>query len=337
MSVVFSGTNQGRFTSTGSAVILSIRSDLDYMWVLNETVAYATGAGTGAWFYWQRGMTQGRGVIYTKTATTQALTIGQIAANAGFFLVDTSVNIPGPSTAITGITGGTPPVVQTGDTSLLNVGDIVRIYSTVGALQLRGLDFTIGTIVANTSFTLAYMSPIAAASPGAGTFRRIPYDAYFYPRNRYITNISQATQAIVTLSVTHGLTVGQTVRFIVPTVSSVAFGMTQMDGLQGDIVAVGATDANGYTNTITVDIDTTGFTAFAFPLTTDPGFTPAQIVPIGESTAVALQFNTNILGDSTTNTATIGIQLQAGSASPAGVATNVIYWVAGKSFSVNNV
>jgi hypothetical protein len=331
MSVVFTGTNQGRFTSTGAAQIIQLRSNLDWMWVINETVSYAAGAGTGAEFYWQRGMTQGRGIIYTKTAATNALATGQIAANAGFYLVDSSVNLPGPSLSLTGITGATPPVVLTANTGSLNNGDIVRIFSTVGALQLGGLDFTIGNISAGTSFELSYMAAIAAASPGAGTFRRIPYDALFYPRRRYITNITQAAQAVVTLSVTHGYTVGQVVRFVIPTVTALAFGMTELDGLQGTIVAINTT-----TNTITVDIDTTGFTAFAFPLTTSPGFTPAQIVPIGDNTAESLLLNANILSDATVNTGYIGIQLQAGTGSPAGVSTNVIYWVAGKSFSVDN-
>lgn len=333
MSVVFSGTNQGIFTSSGSAQIIQLRSDLDWMWVKNLTVSYAAGAGTGAEFYWQRGMTQGRGTIYTKTAVTNALQVGQIAANSGFYLVDSSVNLPGPSLALTGITNGNPPVVNTANTGSLNNGDIVRIFNTVGAHQLAGLDFTIGAINAGVSFTLAYMAQIVNANPGAGTFRRIPYDPIYYPTHRYITKISQAAQAIVTLSVTHGYTVGQVIRFIVPTVTAAAYGMTELNGLQGTIVAVGQADADGVTNTITVDIDTTGFTAFAFPLTAAPGFTPAQVVPVGSNTAEGLALNTNILADATVNNGYIGIQLMAGANSPAGVANDSIYWVAGKSFN----
>lgn len=336
MSVVFTGTFQGRFTSDGGAYIIPLRSDVDWMWIRNETVSYAAGAGTGAEYYWQRGMAQGRGTIYAKTAVTNALTVAQIAANAGFYLIDTSVNIPGPSLALTGITNGNPPVVNTANTSSLSNGDVVRIFSTVGAKQLAGLDFTIGTIIPSTSFELDYMTPIASANPGAGTFRRIPYDPYFYPSTRYITNISRASQAIVTMSVDHAYTVGQSVRFIVPTVTSVAYGMTEMDGLQGTIVAIDQPDANGVTNTITVDIDSSGFTAFAFPLTTAPGFTPAQVVPIGENTAVALNNGANILGDATINQAVIGLELMGGANSPAGSNGDVIYWLAGKSFSVEN-
>jgi len=338
MSVVFSGTNQGSFTSDGTAKILEVRSDVDWIWVKNETVSYAAGANTGAEFYWRRGMTNGRGTIYTKTTTTNALQVGQIAANSGFYLVDSSVNTPGASLSLSGITSGTPPVVNTANTSTLNNGDIVRIFSTVGALQLGGLDFTIGSISAGSSFKLAYMATIVSANPGAGTFRRIPYDPIYYPRRRYITKISQAAQAIVTLSVTHGFTVGQVVRMIVPTVNASTFGMTELDGIEATIVAVGAADADGITNTITIDVDTLGFTAFAFPLTASGagGFTPAQVVPIGENTAQALSSGVSTLGDATVNQAVIGIQLQAGTTSPAGASNDVISWVAGKSFSVNN-
>jgi len=336
MSVVFSGTNQGRFTSDGESLIVFLRSDLDWMWVKNQTVSYAAGAGTGAEFYWQRGMTQGRGTIYTKTAVTGALAVAQIAANAGFYLIDTSVNLPGPSLALTGITSANPPVVNTANTSSLSDGDVVRIFSTVGALQLRGLDFTIANLTPGVSFELAYMAAIASANPGAGTFRRIPFSPLYYPSTRFITKISQATEAIVTLSVDHDFTIGQVVRLIVPTVTALAFGMTELDGMQATIIAIDEADVDGVTNTITIDIDTTGFTAFAFPLTTAPGFTPAQVVPMGENTAEALLAGANILGDSTNNTGKIGILLTAGASSPAGVLNDVVYWVAGKSFMVDN-
>jgi hypothetical protein len=337
MSVVFSGTNQGRFTSNGQSFIVVLPSGVDWMWVKNQTVSYAAGAGFGAEFYWQLGMTQGRGTVYTKTGATNALAVAQIGANLGFYLIDNTVNLPGPLLALTGITAGNPPVVNTVNTASLNNGDVVRIFNTVGARQLGGLDFTIGALSSGVSFTLAYMAAIASANPGAGTFRRIPYQPYFYPSTRYITKISQATQAIVTLSVSHTFTVGQVVRLIVPTVTALAYGMTELNGLQVTIVAINQADVDGVLNTITIDIDTTGFTAFAFPLTTDPGFTPAQVVPMGEDTAEALFLGKDILGDSTINEGFFGLQLQAGDISPAGNLNDVIYWVAGKSFSVDNL
>ena len=337
MSVVFSGTNQGRFTNDGNATIIQLPSGVDWMWVKNITQSYAAAAGQGVEYYWQRGMDQGRGTIYTKTAVTNALAIAQIAANAGFYLIDSSVNIPGPSLALTGITAGNPPVVNTANTASLNNLDTVRIFSTVGAKQLGGLDFTIDNISAGVSFELAYMAAIASANPGAGTFRRIPFNPLYYPPIRYITKITQDTLAIVTLSVTHTFTVGQSVRLIIPTVTAAAFGMTELNGVEATIVAIGDADVDGITNTITIDQDTTGFSAFVFPLTTDPGHSPAQVVPIGENTAEALLAGANILGDSTVNTGFFGLQLQGGVASPAGSDNDIVYWVAGKSFSVTNL
>jgi hypothetical protein len=335
MSVVFSGTLQGTFTSTGNAQIIQLPTGVDYIRVYNETVSYAGGANTGAEFYWQRGMAQGRGTIYTKTAATNALQVGQIAAQSGFYLIDTTVNVPGPGVATTGITGALPPVVTTGSTAGLNNGDIVRLFAPAGALQLGGMDFTIGSVVANTSFTLPNMPAIVAATPAAGIYRRIPYDPYFYPSTRYITKISQATQAIVTLSVTHNYTVGQVIRFVVPVVTAAAYGMSELNGLQGTIVAVNATDGTS-TNTITVDIDTTGFTAFALPLTANPYHTFAQVIPVGESTRAALAAvpQANLLGGATENQALFGLQLMAGTLSPAGANGDIIRWVAGKSFNV---
>ncbi len=335
MSVVFSGSFSGRFVSTGQSTFIPLPSGADWMWIKNETVSYAAGADTGAEFYWAKGDTNGRGTIYTKTVTTNALTVGQIAANAGFFVTDTAINNPGPSVALTSISNAAVPVVATGNTAGLVAGDTVRIFSTLGAQQLRGVDFTIGSVVANTSFTLAFMRQIAAGT--TGTFRKIPYNPLFYPPTRVISKIianpANSAQAIVTMTVTHNYTVGQKIRFLIPEVTSTAFGMTELNNVEATIVAIGEADAQSTTNTITVDVDVTGFTAFAWPLTTDGEFTFPQITPVGQNTAESLAQGVDILGDAAYNTAQFGMTLAAGTLSPAGVAGNVITWVAGKSFN----
>lgn len=328
--IVFTGSNSGRFTSDGTAKLIYLPTDVDWMYVLNETVSYAAGAGTGAEFYWQRGMANGQGVIKTKTAVTGALAIAQIAANSGFFLTDTSDQTPGAPVATTSISNGTPPVVATGTTTGLVSGDVVRLIDPVNALQFGGIDFTIGTIVASTSFELTY-GPTIANAVGAGVYRKIPYQPLFYPRRRTISSISQAASAVVVLTVTHGFTVGQRVRFVIPAVNATYFGMTELDGVEATITAVSTAN-----NSITVDVDTSGYTAFAWPLTTSGGFTPAQVVPVGEDTAQANSSGVSVLGDATLNQGQLGMTLAAGTASPAGANNDVIYWVAGKSFNVNN-
>lgn len=320
MSVIFTGTNQGKFISTGASQTLNIRSGVDWIKVLNYT--------DNTQYFWQVGMAAGVGKITAANGTTASL-----GAGLGFFPIDTSLNVPGASVALTSISAAATPVVATGNTSGLANGDIVRLYNVTNGVQLNSIDFTIGGLVANTSFTLAYMSQIVAAN--AGTFRRIPYNPIFYPRNRYIVSISQAVEAVVVLTVTHGYKVGQVVSFVVPSVggSAASYGMTEINGLQGTILAIDTA-----TNSITVDIDTTAFTAFAFPTTAQAaaGFTQAQVVPVGMNTAEGLDSGVDILSDATINTGLIGIQLVGGANSPAGAVNDVIYWTSGNSFSINN-
>lgn len=344
MSSVFSGTNQGSFTSTGANKILKIREDVDYLNVYNITqAAAAQTTPVAVKFYWQRGFPAGAMWATYKSNAANALSLEQYVTAGGFTLVNNTINIPSQSVALTSITNATPPVVATGNTAGLSLGDTVRIFNTTGAQQLGGLDFTIGTVVANTSFTLAFMSAIVAAT--GGTFRRIPYDPYFYPPTRMITKILSSSlagvqTAIITLSVTHNFTVGQAVRLVVPTVTSLAYGMTQLNGLQVNIVAINQADTDGVLNTITVDVDVSGFSAFAWPLTADPFSTPAQVVPVGEQMAVAVNPNpilypngVNVIGDAEVNNGYIGISLVGGLNHPGGAAEDVMYWVAGKSFS----
>lgn len=348
MAVVPTGTFSGRFTSIGASTFLPLPNGSDWMFVQNETVSYAGGAGNVAQSWWFLGDAPGRGTKIVKEATIGALVPSQYGAGLGFTLQDTSVATPLAPVAITAVSNGTPPVVSTGNTAGLVAGStIVSLYSVVGGQQLNGIDFTVGTVVANTSFTLAYMDPIAAAAaPGANAvYRIIPFDPYFYPRWRYITNIDLSGVAPagitrVTLSVTHGFTIGQAVRLVVPTVTPTIFGTTQLNGNQYTIVNINQADSNGYTNTIDIAVDSSAMGAWQFPLTTSPGFTPAQVVPIGEDTAAALinPFNPalngqNILADATINTAQRGMLLAGGAGSPGGANGNVITWISGKSFN----
>jgi hypothetical protein len=195
-----------------------------------------------------------------------------------------------------------------------------------GAAEFDGLDFTVTAVNAGVSFDVGY-APVTVAAAAAGQYRLIPYDTLFYPRNRYISAITQAAQAVITMTVTHNFVIGQAVRIYVAPM----YGMVEMDGLLGNIVAVAA-------STITVDIDSTGFTPFAWPLTAVAvaPHTFAQVVPVGEDTAVALAAvpQANILSGATINTGYTGIVLGAGITSPAGTAGDVIRWRATSSFNL---
>jgi len=321
---------QGSFTSDETAKLISLRGGVDWIEVFNATKA-AAGAdiGAGYQFFWQVGMPQGRGFAYSNPAVP---IMDQLAAGTGFYYQDTSLAVNTRSAAaVTAISHDNPPRVTSVGHGLIT-GDIVRLVSTTGALQLDGIDFRVTYRDANT-FDLSWMAQVVAANPAnaSSRFYKISNEGIYVPRQRVITSITQAQQAVVKFSAPHNFTVGQEIRFKIPVVTAVAYGMTEINNLIGTVLAVDLA-----LNTVTVDIDTSGFTAFAFPLTADVAFTPAQCVPVGENTAEANFAGVSPLGDAVENVAEIGMLLQAGKLSPAGENGDVIYWKAGTSFSVDN-
>lgn len=320
----------GSFTSDGTNKTLAIRSDLDWMEVINYTNVGATGDDSVK-FEWYRGMVDGTGIRYFKSGGGNNLNITTLASPNGFQLVDTSGNPNGTRIAVTAGTNATQPVFSTGNTVGLATGSIVRMDSLATAPDLNGFDFEIDTIMANTSFRMRYGLANAPGSvSGAGFYRRILFDPIFYPRRRFIVDggtIGANTEIVC--SVTHGFTVGQQIRFVIPP----QFSMTELDGLTGTIVSVDLVN-----NTFTVDIDSSAFTPFTFVTAAQAAnpFNWAQAVPVGEDTAQALTSGVDILGDATVNQALIGVILPGGSDAPGGANNDVMYWRAGKSFSVTN-
>ncbi len=313
---------QGRFTSNGQSRIIPLRSDVDWMKVLNWTIASANQTtATAVEFYWQRGFPNANGIQYLKSNAANASNLTQVITTNGFTLANSSLTRPGNiQSTITGITTG-GVVTNTGVNGLVT-GDIARLSNITGGQQLGGIDFTV-TSTSNTAFTLAYDGSAIGAAATTGSFRRIPYQPYFYPRHRTITSISQAASAVVAMSVTHEMQVGQTVRLRVPDV----YNMVEINGLMGTITAVNTT-----ANTITLDINSSDFTSFAFPQTGAVPFDLAQVIPVGSQAA---GMTTNLTGASR-NTSEIGMLLGGGATGPGGANTNVMYWSAGKSERIDN-
>jgi len=134
---------QGRFVSDGLNKTLAIRSDVDWMTVYNETKTIDNTVNRPTNFYWQRGMAAGRGLKVVKMGAVAGdyLTNGQTAANAGFTLVNQGSDaLVSAGVAFTAISNATAPVVSTADTSLLQVGDVVRLSQPAGGLDAAALD-----------------------------------------------------------------------------------------------------------------------------------------------------------------------------------------------------
>lgn len=362
----------GTILSQGSFVVpatvinqpIVIPSNADWMYVYNYTqygnIGTPAGA-TGLEFYWQRGMAAGTGIV-KYGVNAHAYINGDTLLTGGFTLYDPSgqssgaLPLLGAPVATTASTNATRPVVSTANTAGISVGTVVRLSNTAQT-DVNGIDFVVGAVTANTSFTLLTASSALATAPGAiggaGFYRIVNYSALFYPRRRLVTNITQAASAQVSTSIAHGLTPGQVIRFSIPSVS----GMVQLNSTPDNnyLTATVLTVVDDYN--ITVNVNTTTFTAFTWPTIAQQPSSFPVFDPVGEDTANALSinaaqvptiggvqiFNTNtgILADSTVNTGYLGMLLGTGGngtalgaaiAGPAGaVAADVMYWVAGKS------
>lgn len=291
-----------------------LRSDFDFFETENHTqMATTQNPGRGVVFQWRRGYADGSAYMISKENAANTVT-HEVITSGGFVRKDTSVQAPeaakGPGTSIT---AASPAVVTINSHGYSN-NDRIRLYSTTGMLQIAGMEFTIGSVATNT-FELSYLDASGfAAAATAVTARRIPNNPLFVPEKNYITKITAANPMVVTLSITHNLAVGDKVTLHVPS----DYGMTQADGLVGEVTAVNTTN-----NTITLDINSAAFDAFAFPASGSTPFTFAHITPFG---TVA-----NGVDQALVNQAQIQMSLGAGADGPAGSNNDVIYWRAYKA------
>ena len=313
----------GSFTTPATLVpvYLSIPSGYDKVELLNVT-DYIAHAATVIKAVGYASAPAGSAYLSTGSGANPNVMTDTILLTGGFtFLADSGDQTPGPAVVnAAGITAATPAVAST--TTPLAVGDIARVYNSTGMLQIS-MDFTVTAIAAGVSQTYGFLPAAGFAAPAtAHTFRKIPFDARFYPRRRFITAISAANPAVIQLSVLHDFVVGEQVRIYVPA----AFGMTQMDGQLATITAVTNTIGTG-TNSITVNVDSTAFTAFAFPTSAvaATGITFPQVVPVGESATYQSSFD-----DATLNKSVTGVKIDTGVL----VASKVYSWIATKGTAI---
>jgi hypothetical protein len=380
---IATGTSSGvTRTDQGNAQIIQIPSNADWLKVLNYTKAGANGSSgayfngnnnafIGVEFYWQRGMAPGTGVVKYK-ANAAATLAEDTFVSGGFTLYDPSgqsgaaaAPLQGPAIATTDTSNADQPVVSTGSTAGLVVGSVVRVTNNGGAnTSVYGIDMVVSAITTNTNFTLLAASNALANVPGQdggnGFWRVINVDSPFYPRKRFVTNITQAVNPTVSTSIAHGLTPGQAIRFNIPAVS----GMVQLNPTSANNYqyATVLTVVDDYS--FTIDINTSTYTAFTFPTYLQTPCSYPEFQPVGENTASALTLlgsqvptvggiqipntNTGILADSTVNTLYLGMILGSGGngkalttpiLGPSGAVTtaggivtgDTMYWVAGKS------
>ncbi len=335
----------GSFTSTGAGVKINLPSSADYFRTWNITQMALTGTVVvgGEWFGSKFGLgasPANDGLRWKKAGSSAILidTFSTSTASNGFTYVTVAPVVEAQAAAaITAISAANPAVVL--QTNTYSDGDILRIYGTTGDLTIGGMDFQISSSSGSgyTLLGLANVSGNGLAAATAGFTRRISKYEAVDPQFLYITNISKATQAVVSTSVDPSpyYVVGNLIHFSVPS----SFGMKQMNQLTGKILAVNAVGASGSIGAynLTVDIDSTAFTTFAFPLSALSPTTPlfATLAPAGSRT----QYDPNTLVQTGyefqktpfhTGQFTPFMYLAGGAASPAGANADVINWMSYK-------
>lgn len=324
----------GSFTQGATAVgqKILLPSSADYFKTWNVTQIAATNPNTvisGEWFGAKFGAgatAAGSGIKVVKT--TADLT-GVFSAGTGFTYVTSSPVIEAQSAnAITAISQADPAAVL--QTNTYSEGDILQFYGTTGMLQISGMNFQISTVTGSGYNLIGLDASAFAAAATAGFTRRISKYMAVEPQFMYVTSISQATQAVVRTSVDPSLyyVVGMKIHFSVP----YSFGMYEMNQLTGTILAI---DSSTYE--VTVDIDSSAFTAFAFPASS---LSPtaqlfATFAPAGAATKRDPQTFVETGYDFQFQPFRTGqfvpyLYLAAGAQSPAGAALDTVNWIAYK-------
>jgi hypothetical protein len=337
------------FVSTGAAKKILLPSSADYVITKNITKLGLTTAACvgGEWFgpkFLTGASATNDGIRWGKNGSHAILmdnfSSSAVLASAGGFtyVTDSPIVEAQAANAITAITAANPAVVT--QTNTYSEGDVIRIYNTTGMLQAGGIDVQISS-VSSSGYTLLGLPATAsngfAAAATAGNTRRISQFSAVDPESITITNISQASSAVVSTSINPAnyYVVGMKIHFNVPS----SCGMVEMDQLTGTITAVNAVAASGNIGAynVTVDINSTAFTAFAFPASSTspnkqlfPTFAPA-----GASTTYNPLTQTYTGYDFNKQPFRTGqfvpyLNLAGGINAPAGQANDVINWIAYK-------
>jgi hypothetical protein len=335
--MAFTIVTQGTFIQPATAVTqyIPLPSGVDYFTTTNLTqmaTTNATGRVVRGEWYGGGLFADNDGLRWKKTNSTSAINIDNFStstASNGFTYVR---DFPAPQAALTGttITQANPAVASV--TNTYSEGDQVIIYNAVGMQQISGMAFTI-TSVSGSGFSLLGLDSSGFAAPAtAFSVRRISPFPPVQPQTYFITKISQASSGVVTVSQAHNYVVGQCVEFSIPG----SCGMVQLNNFyqpQSKPPIITAVT----TYTFTINVNTTGYTAFALPASTGSPTTQlfATVAPQGQNATfnpiTSVQTGYNFLQVPFRSALFIPYMiLPAGAQSPGGSASDVIAWQAYK-------
>lgn len=333
--MAFTLITQGTFVQPATAVnqIIPCPTGCDYFRTTNITQGALANAGANIMGEWFAGGIYPPldGLSWFRSGGATLDVINFVTAGApGFTFVN---SYPKPEAPITGtvISATNPAVATLPNSNPYQVGDSVVIYSVTGMTQIGGMTFTVSARDA-THITLGGLNATGFTAATAFLVRRVAAQPKVAPPFYYITNITQATQGVVTVSQIHSLQVGQAVEFTIPQNNATSNGMQQLTNFnQPQNKPAIITAVTPFT--FTINVDTSGYSPFLF-LANPAGFPSvvwATVAPAGQQATfnpiTGVQTGYNFLQVPFHSGLFVPYMLvSAGAGSPAGVAGDRVMW-----------
>jgi hypothetical protein len=309
----YSKLAKGFFTSTGAAQIINLPFLPGSVWMTNYTAA-ATPANHGIpRAYWNSQMGQGFAVAdlfnSTPVLTTGVVTTNGISNFSAGQLLQFGAVFNNTSNAFS-INKAAAGQITTNSAHGLTTGQVVifqNLYqtSTTGMPQIDGIPFVI-TVTGATTFTIPWNTNqsnytafnTATSTNNVGSFKQVLYPFLYAPGVNIISALTLAATTTVVTTSPHNFVQGQEVAFRIPT----AWGTTQLNSLP-DLLIPGS-PIYGYVTSVTnsttfvVNINSTGYTAFATNPTVAsvPGLTFPQVLAVGDVNTGGVQYSGATIG-----------------------------------------
>ncbi len=261
---------KGVFTSTGGAQVVNLPFQPDFVRLMNYTTSAAAATSQNVVAaQWDSTMGQGFAIQQGYNATPTL--IWDVVATNGISTFSAGQMLQfGAQQQVVTITKADPAIVTVTGHGYSS-GDVVMFQGLIqsgstGMQQIAGMPFTITVSDANT-FSIPYNTNQSnftgiSGSPSGAYVKKVLYPNVYAPGVSVISKITTGTTTTIDTTSAHNLVVGQEVAFRIPS----AFGTIQLNSLP-NVQTPGApvygyvTSVTDY-NTVVVNINSTGYTAF---------------------------------------------------------------------------
>jgi hypothetical protein len=293
---------QGSFVSTGAAQAITLPTTAVTSFHIWNRTKYSSAAATQyvKEAHWNINLPDAYAYVL-RNSSSAATSENTLLTSLGFSFIRKNTDLIGPPVVGTALTAAATPVATAAGHGFSN-GDVIQLTGTTAMLQVASFYYTIENVMTNT-FDLSFLSTNGfAAAATALIARKVKFPDLFTPRQNFITAITAANPMVVTCSFAHTYQVGEFLSLRIPS----AWGMQEANGLKGKVTAISTAN-----NTVTLDINSTGFSAFVFPTSAvaSVGTDLPQIYPEGQfgSTPVA-SYDTNSLPIMVLGTGLVGAE-----------------------------